>query len=62
MKAWITVREAADVCGVTPSRIRQLVIEGRIRRKTEHNVQLVSAADVQKYANGDRTPGPKTAS
>ena len=46
----ITTEEAAAILGVTPSRVRQYVMEGRLPcRRLGRHMLLFSAADVKKF-------------
>lgn len=53
----MTVQEAADVLGVTCSRIHALIREGILRTEKVGSARLVLAADVKDYFNSPRLAG-----
>lgn len=57
MESWLTVTEAAELLGLTRSRIYNLIREGRLRSEKSGNLHKVSAADVEEYAASERKGG-----
>lgn len=46
---YMTTKEAADYLDIQPSRVRQLVIAGKLRSEKIGQSHLIPFADVQKY-------------
>lgn len=53
----LTVTEAAEILKVTPARVRQLIMEGRIKATKVHDrLSLIERADLDAYR---QSPTPK---
>jgi len=58
MSKLYTTESAAEYLGVTPARIRQLIMEGRLKSEKYGRDHLIQEADLQKYiAGGRKKPG-----
>lgn len=53
----MSVREAADVLGVTRARIHALVAAGKLRSVKSGNARMISASDVMARFNAPRAAG-----
>jgi excisionase family DNA binding protein len=49
-KAFITTAEAAEILGVSPSRVRQFILEGRLKSQKIGRDQLLIKKDVDIFA------------
>jgi site-specific DNA-methyltransferase (adenine-specific) len=49
-KAFITTAEAAEILGVSPSRVRQLILEGRLKSQKIGRDQILTRKDVDIFA------------
>lgn len=54
---WLTVQEAADALGVSPGRVRQLIVEKRIHGQKFGPAWAISTAEVERFRQLDRPPG-----
>lgn len=58
MSEYFTTEDAAKYLGVTPSRVRQLIIEKKIESRKVGRDHLIREAALAYYAeHGKRTPG-----
>ena len=58
MNKFYTTDSAAEYLGVTPARVRQLIMEGRLKSEKYGRDHLIQEADLQKYtAGGKKKPG-----
>jgi len=58
----LTVAEVAARLGVTPGRVRQLVVSGELRSHLVRGWRLVTTADLARYEKGRRPkPAPPEA-
>ena len=44
---WLTTKEAAEMLGVTDSRIRQLILEGKLNAKKFGHLNMVNKSDIE---------------
>lgn len=58
----ITTAEAAEILGVSASRVRQFILEGRLESTKVGRDQLLKQSDVEDFASKprERTGRPKT--
>jgi len=63
MDKYLTTSEAAKFWGVTPSRIRQLIHEGRLKSLKQGRDHLILEVDVQEFIEhgGKKRGRPKKA-
>lgn len=54
MKNYFTTTEAAEFLGVTPSRIRQLILENRLKSEKCGRDHLIKGNDLEVFAKGGR--------
>lgn len=47
---WLTTRQAAQVLGVTPSRVRQFIMEGRLEAQKFGRDLLISPVNLEVFA------------
>lgn len=61
MEKYLTTREAAEFWGVTPSRIRQLIHQGRLKSHKQGRDHLLLKADIKKFVEhgGKKRGRPK---
>lgn len=58
MMKFYTTETAAEYLGVTPARIRQLIMEGRLKSLKYGRDHLIQEVDLQGYtAGGKKKPG-----
>ena len=58
MSKFYTTESAAEFLGVTPARIRQLIMEGRLKSEKHGRDHLIQEVDLQEYtAGGKKKPG-----
>lgn len=58
MSKFYTTESAAEYLGVTPARVRQLIMEGRLKSKKYGRDHLIKDFDLQEYtAEGKKKPG-----
>ena len=55
----MTLTEAAAILGVTPDTLRQQIHAGALRARKVGRDWTVTPAEVRKYADRHRRPGPK---
>jgi len=55
LTGWLTTREAGDALGLTPGRIRQFYLEGRLPATKRGRDLLIRARDLKRVR--DRRPG-----
>lgn len=58
-KQWISVRESAELLGISPGRIRQLLLQGRLEgaQKLTERSWAIPRATVLAFKKMDRPPG-----
>lgn len=56
-REYLTVREAADVLGLSAARIRQFLMRGQIQGSYFGHVRAIPKTEVQRFAKLDRPPG-----
>ncbi len=54
MSKLYTTESAAEYLGVTPARVRQLIMEGRLKSEKYGRDHLIQEADLQKYTTGGK--------
>lgn len=54
---WLTVAEAAQLLGVTDSRVRQLLISGELPGEKFGSTWAIKKADVTRFSKIERKPG-----
>lgn len=59
IKGYVTSNEAAEIANVTPGRIRQLLVEGRLKAKRLGRDWFIKRESIEAYAQSNRKPGPK---
>jgi site-specific DNA-methyltransferase (cytosine-N4-specific) len=58
MSKFYTTENAAEYLGVTPARVRQLIMEGRLKSQKYGRDHLIQEVDLQGYtAGGKKKPG-----
>ena len=58
MRKFYTTESAAQYLGVTPSRVRQLIMEGRLKSEKYGRDHLIHEVDLEEYtAGGKKKPG-----
>ena len=55
----LTVKEAAERLGVTPGRVRQFIVEGRLKGEKVGNVWVFTEDEIARFSEEPRRPGPK---
>ena len=58
IEGYITTKEAAGKLGVAESRVRQLVVEGRLPHVKMGNSNLIKESDLELVRNRKRTGRP----
>ena len=56
---WLTVQEAAKLCGYNPDYIRELIRQGKIKAQKFSIVWMVSHASLLEYLKKAQTMGEK---
>jgi len=54
MEKYLTTEDAAKYLNVTPSRVRQLIIEKRLKSEKRGRDHLITESDLQKFAQAGR--------
>lgn len=58
MSKFYTTETAAEYLGVTPARVRQLIMKGRLKSEKYGRDHLIQEVDLQAYtAGGKKKPG-----
>jgi len=60
----ITTKNAAEILGVTPVRVRQLIQQGRLAAEKRGRDHLLDSKEIERFNRHGRRPGgrpPKTA-
>ena len=58
MSRFYTTESAAEYLGVTAARVRQLIMEGRLKSEKYGRDHLIQEVDLKKYtAGGKKKPG-----
>jgi len=58
MSRFYTTESAAEYLGVTPARVRQLIMEGRLKSEKYGRDHLIQEVDLKEYtAAGKKKPG-----
>ncbi len=58
MSKFYTTESAAEYLGVTPARVRQLIMEGRLKSEKYGRDHLIQEVDLKEYtAEGRKKPG-----
>jgi excisionase family DNA binding protein len=57
LAGWITVKEAAELLAVTPRRIRDFLLSGRLPAMIVGSTWLIQRKDVLDFSNVERKPG-----
>jgi excisionase family DNA binding protein len=52
MAGYLTVKELAEAAGVNPSRIRQLIAEGKITAQKVGNINFIKADEARRWLEG----------
>ncbi len=55
----LTTREAADILGITPARVRHLIKQERLVAKKHGRDHLLEDSEVQRFKSSGRRSGPK---
>jgi excisionase family DNA binding protein len=55
----VTTKEAAQILGVTPARIRQLIKAGRLIAEKRGRDHLIEEPEVQRFKRQGRRSGPR---
>ena len=55
----VTTKEAAQILGVTPVRVRQLIKDGRLVAEKRGRDHLLEDREVQRFERQGRRSGPK---
>jgi excisionase family DNA binding protein len=58
VKETYTTEEAADFLGITPARVRQMIIDGVLETARFGRAHVISAAALEKARNRNTKPGP----
>lgn len=59
MQNYLTTREAATILHVSASRVRQLILEGRLRTNRAGQLHLIDPADLEPVRVRVRTGRPR---
>ena len=59
IEKYVTVRQAAQRLGVTAGRVRQLIVEGRIKSVQPGRERLIAICALESFAKIPRKPGPR---
>ncbi len=49
---WLTTKQAAEFLGVTDSRIRQLILEGKLTAQKFGHLNMVNKSDIKNFDLG----------
>jgi excisionase family DNA binding protein len=55
----VTTKEAAQILGVTPARVRQFIKDGRLAAEKRGRDHLLEDQEVQRFKRHGRRSGPK---
>lgn len=61
MEGYVTTAQAARIIRCNASRVRQLLLEGKLQGEKVGRDWLVLEASAKAYRDADRKPGPKPA-
>lgn len=59
MKEFLTTQEAAEELGVTDSRVRQLIIDGKLQAQKFGRSHMIRRSDLKNVEIGNRGRPPK---
>ncbi|MDQ3636097.1 MAG: helix-turn-helix domain-containing protein [Acidobacteriota bacterium] len=57
MKGYLTTKQAGEVLGITPDRVRQLISEGTIKAEKFGRDNFILESEVKRVEKMDRKPG-----
>jgi excisionase family DNA binding protein len=57
MKGFLTTKQTADRLGISPARVRRLIIDGVIKAEKVGRDNFVSEGEVKRLESEDRKPG-----
>jgi excisionase family DNA binding protein len=63
MKGYLTTKQTAERLGITPARVRRLILDGVIKANKVGRDNFVSESEVKRLESANRKPGrpPKEA-
>ena len=57
MKGFLTTKQAGEQLGITPDRVRQLILEGTINAEKIGRDNFIAESEVERVKNLNRKPG-----
>lgn len=57
MKGYLTTKQAGELLGITPDRVRQLIIEGTIKAEKFGRDNFITESEVERVKQLDRKVG-----